>query len=78
MANPPNSAQLKGTPTTPPTYVRVHAVVWKCGDGQSKRQTDIQMVVGNIHFTSAMPHAKCNEMRRNEMRYCITLMYLFS
>jgi len=31
IANLPNSAQPEGTPTIPPSYIRVHAVVWKCG-----------------------------------------------
>jgi len=39
-ANPPNSAQLDGTPTTPPSYIRVRAVVWECGEGQTDRHTD--------------------------------------
>jgi len=34
-ANPPNSAHLEGTPTIPPSYIRVHAVVWECGKGQT-------------------------------------------
>jgi len=28
IANPPNSAQLWGTPTIPPSYIWVCAVVW--------------------------------------------------
>jgi len=40
----------------PPSYIRVRAVVWECGEGQ----TDTQTAVTNIHFASAMPHAKCN------------------
>jgi len=41
IANPPNSAQLEGTPTIPPAYIRVRAVVWVglCGEGQPHRQT---------------------------------------
>jgi len=39
IANPPNSAQLGGTPTTLPTYIRVCAVVWASGRGQTNRQT---------------------------------------
>ena len=39
IANPPNSAQLEGTPTIPPSYIRVRAVVWECGEGQLRRQT---------------------------------------
>jgi len=35
IANQPNSAQLKGTPNIPPSYIRVHAVVWECGKGQT-------------------------------------------
>jgi len=58
IANPPNSVQLDGTPYHTPSYIRFHAVVWECGEGQ----TDTQMAVTNIHFASAMPHAKCNKM----------------
>jgi len=35
IANLPNSAQLEGTPTIPPTYIRVRAVVWECSEGQT-------------------------------------------
>ena len=38
IENPSNSAQLEGTPTIPPSYIRVCAVVWKCGKGQTHRQ----------------------------------------
>jgi len=58
IANPPNSAQLRGTPYHPPSYIRVRAVVWECGEGQRDRHTDTQMRVTNIHFTSDTPHAK--------------------
>jgi len=40
IANPPNSAQLEGTPTVSPTYIRVRAVMWVCGEGQTHRHTD--------------------------------------
>jgi len=40
IANPPNSAQLEGTPTILPTYIQVCAVVWKCGEGRTVRHTD--------------------------------------
>jgi len=39
IANQPNSVQLESTPIIPPTYTRVRAVVWECGDGQTDRQT---------------------------------------
>ena len=42
IANPPNSSQLEGTPTTSPTYIQIRAVVWECGEGQTHRQTDTQ------------------------------------
>jgi len=38
IANPPNSAQPAGTPTSPPTYIQVHAAVWACGRGQTHRR----------------------------------------
>jgi len=37
MANPPNSAQLGGTPTIP-SYITVRAAVWECGEGQTHRR----------------------------------------
>ena len=40
IANPLNSAQLGGTPTIPPSYIRVRAVVRECGKGQTDRHTD--------------------------------------
>ena len=55
IANPVNGAQPEGTPTIPPSYIRVRAVVWERGEGQ----TDTSAVT-NIHFASAAPHAKCN------------------
>jgi len=50
IANPPNSAQLEGTPTILPSYFRVRAVVWECSEGQTGRHTDTQMAVTNIHL----------------------------
>jgi len=38
IANPPNSAQLGGSLTTPPSYIRVRAVVWAYGRGQTHRR----------------------------------------
>jgi len=36
IAKMPNSAQLEGTPT-PKFCIRVCAVVWECGEGQTHR-----------------------------------------
>jgi len=38
IANLPNSTQLEGPPTIPPTYIQVRAVVWECGEGQTHRR----------------------------------------
>jgi len=46
ITTPPCSAQLEGTPTARPGYIRVRVVVWECGDGQ----TDTQSRVSNIHL----------------------------
>jgi len=47
----------------PPSYIRVRAVVWAYGRGQTNRhadrQTDTQMHVTTIHFASSTTHAKC-------------------
>jgi len=37
-ANPPNNAQLGGTPYHSPCYIWAHAVVWACGEGQTHRR----------------------------------------
>jgi len=42
IANLPNCAQLGAAPSIPPSYIRVRALLWKCDDGQSYTQTDIQ------------------------------------
>ena len=52
IANLSNSAQLEGTPTIPPTYIQVHAVVWECGKGQTDRHTD-----GCDHYTFCFRYA---------------------
>jgi len=62
-ANPPNSAQIEGTPYHSPSYIRVHAVVWECCKGQTNRQTHRQMAMANIHFALATLQAKCNYKR---------------
>jgi len=40
----------------PPSYIRIRAVVWAYGRGQTDTQTCITM----IHFGSSTTHAKCN------------------
>ena len=44
IANPPNSAQLGGSLNHAPKlhYIRVRAVVWAYGRGQTDRQTDVR------------------------------------
>jgi len=50
----------------PPSHIRVRAVVWECGEGQTDRRTEStnrhKTTVTNIHFASAEPHAKCNKL----------------
>jgi len=48
--------------------------MWDCGRcgrcGERQRHTATQTAVTNIHFASAMPHAKCNysSQARNEQQ----------
>jgi len=68
IANPPNSAQLGDSLYHAPSYIRVRAVVWAYGRGQTDRQTDrhtdrqrdTQTRVTTIHFASSTTHAKRN------------------
>jgi len=48
----------------PPSYIRVRAVMWAFGRGQTDRQTrtDTQTRVTTIHFASSTTHAKCNKV----------------
>jgi len=39
IANSPNSTQLWASLTIPPSYIRVSAIVWPCGCGQTATQT---------------------------------------
>ena len=52
IANPPSSAQIEGIPYHSPSYIRVHAVVLECGNGQTDRHTD-----GRDHYTFLLGYA---------------------
>jgi len=56
LFNPSNSAQLEGTPIISPTYIRVRAVVWECGEGQRDRHTD-RHTDGRGHYTFRFGYA---------------------
>jgi len=45
-----------------PSYIRVRAVVWAYGRGQTDTQTYTQTRVTTIHFASSTTHAKCNHV----------------
>jgi len=49
----------------PPSYIRVRAVVWAYGRGQ----TDTQTRVTTIHCASSTTHAKCNEPNNATKHY---------
>ena len=51
------------TPTIPPSYIQVCAIVWECGEGQ----TDTRTCMTNyyIHFAFSMTHSKCNYLVPN-------------
>jgi len=51
-ANPRNSTQQEDTPTIPPSYIRIRAVVWECGEGQAYRQKQTRVTI--IHFASSV------------------------
>ena len=50
---------LDSSPTTPPSYIRVRAIVWACGRGQTDRQTKTKTRVTTIHFSWSTTHTKC-------------------
>jgi len=51
-------------PVVKPVCIRVRAVVWAYGRGQTDRQTDTQTRVTTIHFALSTTHAKCNNWKR--------------
>ena len=59
IANLPNSAQLETTPYHSPN---LHP--GPCNNVGMRRATETQMAVTNIHFASAIPHAKFNDSSR--------------
>jgi len=59
IANPPNSAQLEGTPYHSPKLHPTRA------DRQTDTHTDTQTRVTNIHFASATSRAECNKLHEN-------------
>jgi len=52
----------------PASYIRVRAVLWAYGRGQTHRQTDTQTRVTTIHFASSTTNAKCNNVCATEFR----------
>ena len=70
IENLPNSAQLGGSSTTPPSYIRVRAVKWAYGRGQTHRQTDTY----THRHTDARDHNTfCVVYDSRKMSWCITL-----
>jgi len=59
----PTVHNWRAPPTIPPSYVRVHAVVWKWGRGQ----TDTETATTTIHFASSATCAKCKYMKTVDM-----------
>jgi len=78
IANPASSAQLGGTRYHYRSYIRVRTVLRKCEDEQTDThtETDTQTCVTNIHFASASPHAKCNNIV--SLVFSVTVMCLDS
>jgi len=70
IANLPNNAQLGGTPTIPPSYIWVHAVVWARGRGQTHRQTNV-----HNHYTlaSCMTYTKCDKSNDTDINLLLLL-----
>ena len=60
---------VEGTPTIPPSCIRVRGLVWECGEGQTETQTnrytESQTAVITVHFASSTTHAKCNKFNIN-------------
>ena len=54
----------------------MHAVVWECGEGQTHRQTDTQIAVTNMHFTSSIRLAKCNSLGYRVAAFSVILVIL--
>jgi len=57
IANPPNSAQLEGTPTIPPSYIRVRAVVGMRRETDTHTDTDRR--AWPIYISRESPSNQC-------------------
>jgi len=51
IANPPNSARLGAASTTPPSYIRVRAVMWAYGRGQTHRRALPRYILRRLRLT---------------------------
>jgi len=51
IADPPNSAQLGVSSSTPPSYIQVRAIVWACGRGQTHRHAWPQYISRCLRLT---------------------------
>jgi len=62
IANPPNRAQLEGTPYHSPSYIRIHAAVWACGETHTHydTHTDKQTRV-TLYISRRTTHVKCKQ-----------------
>jgi len=56
IANPPNSAQLRGIPYHSPSYIRVRAIVYTCGRGQTHTHTHTHTHTYTDGHTDARDH----------------------
>jgi len=74
IVNPPNSAQLEGTPYHSPSYIRVRAVLRECGEGQTQRQTD-RHTDGRDHYTSRVVYdsGEINVINRATKRHAVSI-----
>ena len=59
IANPPNSAQLGDSLYRAPSYIRVRAVAWAYGRGQTHRRAWPQYILRRLRLTQNVMNLKC-------------------
>ena len=85
IANPPNSAQLGGIPYHSPSYIRVRAIVWACGRGQTHRYTHRrawrQYISCRLRLTRnvmTISQSKCKVSTKSDTQGLLTLQITVS
>jgi len=79
IANPANSAQLlisnSAPRTIPPSYIRVRAIVWECGEGRTDTQTHCIQTHAKLKMFKSTPRLLSRKfLQDSPCTYCFSFL----